>query len=57
MIYLGDAWPRQFRHQLFMNNIHGSRLNQDALAPQGSGYVGDAAPDTVKCVESEKVTP
>ncbi|OYW14054.1 MAG: hypothetical protein B7Z55_16085, partial [Planctomycetales bacterium 12-60-4] len=33
------------RNQLFMNNIHGARLNQDILTPQGSGYVGDGAPD------------
>ncbi len=28
-----------------MNNIHGARINQDELAPRGSGYVGDRAPD------------
>ncbi|MBI3467695.1 MAG: c-type cytochrome [Planctomycetes bacterium] len=45
MIYLGAAWPEEYRGQLFMNNIHGARINQDQLAPSGSGYVGDAAPD------------
>ncbi len=45
MIYLGDRWPEKYRNQLFMNNIHGARLNQDQLAPSGSGYVGDRAPD------------
>lgn len=45
MIYLGGAWPAVYRDQLFMNNIHGARLNQDVLARNGSGYVGDAAPD------------
>jgi putative membrane-bound dehydrogenase-like protein len=45
MIYLGGVWPERYRNQLFMNNIHGARLNQDQLAAQGSGYVGDAAPD------------
>jgi putative membrane-bound dehydrogenase-like protein len=47
MIYLGGAWPAKYRDQLFMNNIHGARLNQDVLARKGSGYVGDAAPDFV----------
>jgi putative heme-binding domain-containing protein len=28
-----------------MNNIHGARLNQDLLTRQGSGYVGNRAPD------------
>lgn len=45
MIYLGDAWPERYRNQIFMNNIHGARINQDQLAPAGSGYVGDRAPD------------
>lgn len=45
MIYLGGAWPKEYRNQLFMNNIHGARLNQDKLWREGSGYVGDAAPD------------
>jgi putative membrane-bound dehydrogenase-like protein len=45
MVYLGGTWPQQYRDQLFMNNIHGARLNMDALAAAGSGYVGDRAPD------------
>lgn len=45
MIYLGDRWPAQYRNQLFMNNIHGQRLNVDVLKPAGSGYVGSHAPD------------
>ncbi len=48
MIYLGDAWPAQYRGQLFMNNIHGARLNLDRLTPNGSGYVGDGEPDFLK---------
>ena len=31
MIYLADSWPKKYRNQLFMNNIHGARLNQDQL--------------------------
>lgn len=45
MIYLGDGWPKQYRNQLFMNNIHGQRLNVDVLNPNGSGYVGSHGPD------------
>jgi hypothetical protein len=45
MIYLGGKWPAKYRDQIFMNNIHGARFNQDQLMPQGSGYVGDRAPD------------
>jgi putative membrane-bound dehydrogenase-like protein len=45
MIYLGDRWPKQYRNQLFMNNIHGQRLNVDVLKPDGSGYVGSHGPD------------
>jgi putative membrane-bound dehydrogenase-like protein len=45
MFYLGGSWPEQYRDQLFMNNIHGARLNQDKISRRGSGYVGDRAPD------------
>jgi len=45
MVYLGGSWPEKYRNQIFMNNIHGQRLNEDLLLPKGSGYVGDRAPD------------
>ncbi len=45
MVYLGGAWPAHYRGRLFMNNIHGARLNVDRLEPAGSGYVGDGDPD------------
>ncbi len=45
MIYLGGKWPKQYRNQIFMNNIHGQRLNMDILKPVGSGYVGSHGPD------------
>ena len=48
MIYLGGSWPAEYRGELFMNNIHGARLNVDRLTPAGSGYVGDGAPDFLK---------
>ncbi len=45
MIYLGGVWPEQYRGQIFMNNIHGQRINMDTLTPNGSGYVGGHGPD------------
>jgi len=45
MIYLGGVWPEKYRNEIFMNNIHGARLNVDHLTPQGSGYSGDRSPD------------
>ncbi|MCI0464186.1 MAG: DUF1080 domain-containing protein [Gemmataceae bacterium] len=45
MIYLGGSWPEQYRGQIFMNNIHGQRVNMDLLRPRGSGYVGLHGPD------------
>jgi putative membrane-bound dehydrogenase-like protein len=45
MIYLGGAWPAEYRNQMFMGNVHGRRLNVDKLTPKGSGYVAGRAPD------------
>ena len=44
MIYLGGSWPAPYAGSLFMNNIHGARLNRDVLTPRGSGFVGSHAP-------------
>jgi len=43
--YLGGRWPDDYRGRLFMNNIHGARVNQDRVTPSGSGYAGDGEPD------------
>ncbi|WP_422926268.1 PVC-type heme-binding CxxCH protein [Singulisphaera sp. PoT] len=45
LIYLGGMWPEEYRGSLFMNNIHGARINRDLLVPEGSGFVGKHAPD------------
>ena len=45
MIYLGDNWPNWCRNQIFMNNIHGNRVNMDSLRRSGSGYIGGRMPD------------
>ncbi|MDR3634225.1 MAG: DUF1080 domain-containing protein [Isosphaeraceae bacterium] len=45
LIYQGGTWPEEYRGSIFMNNIHGARINRDLLVPQGSGFVGKHAPD------------
>lgn len=45
MCYLGGAWPKEYRGQLFMGNIHGRRLNMDIPVPKGSGYVAKHGKD------------
>ena len=45
MIYAGGSWPAEYQGSLFMNNIHGARINRDILKPSGSGFVGSHAPD------------
>jgi putative membrane-bound dehydrogenase-like protein len=48
MIYLGDNWPSKYRDSVFMNNIHGKRINHDWLRREGSGYVASHAPDLLR---------
>src|SRR5690606_50666 len=46
MIYLGgDSWPAAYRNDVFMNSIHGSRVNTDHLIRKGSGYTGTHGKD------------
>jgi putative membrane-bound dehydrogenase-like protein len=52
MIYQGGTWPKQYHGKIFMNNIHGARLNVDVVTPKGSGYEGDRQPDFLKANDS-----
>lgn len=45
MVYLGGTWPEKYRNTVFMNNIHGKRINHDILTRSGSGYTASHAPD------------
>ena len=48
MIYLGDMFPSRYRNQLFTNNIHGRRVNNDLLRMEGSGYVASHGEDLMR---------
>ena len=45
MVYLGDGWPERFRDTVFLNNVHGRRINNDVPRRQGSGYTAGHARD------------
>ena len=45
MVYLGDNWPDRYRNTFFTGNIHGNRINNDTLEPEGSGYVAHHGDD------------
>jgi putative membrane-bound dehydrogenase-like protein len=45
MFYMGGSWPAEYRGRLFMNNVHGAKMNTDILERQGSGYVGHHGKD------------
>jgi putative heme-binding domain-containing protein len=47
MVYLGDNWPEQYRNTVFMNNIHGKRINNDILRRSGSGYTATHGKDVM----------
>jgi putative membrane-bound dehydrogenase-like protein len=38
-IYLGGLFPAEYRNTLFFNDIHMSKVRNEALTRQGSGYV------------------
>ncbi|WP_162006806.1 PVC-type heme-binding CxxCH protein [Roseimaritima sediminicola] len=51
LIYLADAFPPRYRNQLFTNNIHGKRINNDLLRREGSGYVASHGPDFARSAD------
>lgn len=48
LIYQGDSFPAEYRGQLFMNNIHGARINMDVPERAGSGFVAHHGADFIK---------
>ncbi len=48
LIYNGDNFPAEYRGRAMMFNIHGQRINQEILVPEGSGYVAKHGPDFLK---------
>ena len=44
-VYLGDAFPADFRNTVFMCNVHGRRINHDILKRKGSGYTASHGKD------------
>lgn len=45
MVYLGNAFPPEYRGRIFMVNIHGTRVNVDVPRHEGSGYVASHGND------------
>jgi putative membrane-bound dehydrogenase-like protein len=45
MIYQGDGWPSEYRGGVYTLNLHGRRINHDALAARGAGYTATHAAD------------
>lgn len=48
MVYLGGAFPPEYRGRIFMVNIHGNRVNVDVPRREGSGYVASHGADFLK---------
>jgi putative membrane-bound dehydrogenase-like protein len=49
MIYQGAAFPPQYDDQIFINNIHGDRMNVDLPQRKGSGYTASHGQDFLTC--------
>ena len=47
LVYQGDSWPDEYRGKIFMNNIHGQRINMDIPVRKGSGFVGKHGADFI----------
>ncbi|MEY2410373.1 MAG: hypothetical protein QOF48_3043, partial [Verrucomicrobiota bacterium] len=47
LVYQGNSWPAAYRGKIFMNNIHGQRINMDVPVRVGSGFVGKHGADFI----------
>jgi putative heme-binding domain-containing protein len=48
MIYQGDNWPSQYRDKLMTLNLHGRRVNVEAIERKGSALIMKHQPDILK---------
>ena len=48
MVYQGDNWPSQYRDKLMTLNLHGRRVNVEAIERKGSALVMKHQPDILK---------
>jgi putative membrane-bound dehydrogenase-like protein len=48
MIYQGDNWPSQYRDKLMTLNLHGRRVNVEAIERKGSALVMKHQPDILQ---------
>ena len=39
MIYQGDNWPEEYKHQLYTHNLHGQQMNREFLQRFDSGFL------------------
>ncbi len=45
IVYLGDAFPDQYRNRLLMGNVNGRRVNVDIPVAKGSGFIAKHGKD------------
>lgn len=52
-VYLSDAFPESFQHQLIMANLHEHAVLVDKLEPSGSGYIGRHSPNLLDANDAQ----
>ncbi len=48
LVSQSESWPAEFRGRMFMNNIHGARINADIPKRAGSGFVAHHGADFIR---------
>jgi putative membrane-bound dehydrogenase-like protein len=51
-IYLGGLFPAEYRNTLLFNDIHLSRVRNETLKRNGSGYINEKRPDFAVCSDT-----
>ena len=51
-IYLGGLFPAEYRNTLLFNDIHLSRVRNETLKRNGSGYINEKRPDLAVCSDT-----
>jgi putative membrane-bound dehydrogenase-like protein len=51
-VYLGGLFPADYRDTLIFNDIHMSKIRNEKLVPQGSGFTNEKRPDFAVAADS-----
>jgi putative membrane-bound dehydrogenase-like protein len=53
MVYTGDAWPAEYRNNIFVGDVSGNLIHRDVLTPEGVSFKASRSKDQTEFIASK----